>query len=161
MIKPAAHIRLIAFWICAAGFLLFPLHSAFAEPSILLAQGLNFGRIIPRNNNLTIILDALGDGLPTCSPENDCITSGGHPAAFYFYDFGSLNIRLNFPSDARLYTDTGRQGAIIRNMHMRSNVEAFTDGNRQKAYIGGELLTGSPVYGETLTGTIRVDITTY
>jgi len=161
MIKLATHFHSIAIGLCVASFLLLPQYSAYAEPNIYLAQGLDFGRIIPKKGTLTVTLDALGTGLPLCSPASDCIATGGHPAALYFYDFGTLNIRINFPSETRLYTQTGRQGAVIRNMHMRSNVEAFTEGNRQKAYIGADLLTGSPVYGETLTGTLRIDITTY
>ena len=135
--------------------------TAWAGPSVYVADNMDFGRIIPRKNKLRIVLDALGSSRPACVPAIDCNTSGGHPAALYFYGFGELNIRLNFPNDIKLYTDSGWQGALLRNLHMYSNLEAFIDGDKKKAFVGGELFTGTPAYGKQLTGTIKIEITTY
>ncbi len=158
----ATHLHVwIAFFCVASFFIALGPKVVFADPQIFVRQNLDFGRVIPRTSTVTISLDAMKSGNPACIPSNTCEVSGGHPAELVFIGFGSLNIRLGFPADVKLSTSSGRRGGILRRMHMLSNVIPFVDGDSLKAYIGGELVTGSPVYGEKLTGTVNVEITTY
>ncbi len=156
----ATLIRLTAS-ICVASSLFFLHGTACAEPRILVSPGMNFGYVIPRANRLTIVLDGNGTRLPVCSPASDCDVSGGHTATLYFYDFGDVTISLEFPIVVRLYDeDGGEQGATISGMNRNSSVQAFTEGNRQKAYVGGVLLTGASAYGKKLKGTVTIEVTT-
>ncbi len=148
-------------WMSVVSFIFLGSPKAYADPNIYLAQGLNFGRIIPRSGSITIILDALGDRTPVCQPANECDITGGHPAALYFYEFGSLNIQLNIPSDIDLYTDTGARGATLRNIHMYSDMTPFIDGNRRIAYLGGALSTTTSAYGKDMSGTIHIEVVTF
>ncbi len=159
--KTAIFILAILVWMNIAVYVLFCPSTSHADPRIYVAQNLEFGRVIPRSNSLTIIIDALGSKLPACAPANSCDVSGGYAGCLYFYDFGDVHISLDFPTSVDLYTEGGSKGATLQRMHMFSNVEAFVEGTRQKAYLGGELITDYKAYGKTLSGTVHVEITTY
>ncbi|MBI9113312.1 hypothetical protein [Maridesulfovibrio ferrireducens] len=159
--KTAIFVLTMLVWMNIAVFVLFVPRTSYADPRIYLAQNLAFGRVIPRTRSLTIIIDALGSKVPMCAPSNACDITGGHAACLYFYDFGNVHISLNFPSSVDLHTEEGTKGATLQRMHMFSDVEAFVEGTRQKAYIGGELITDYTAYGKSLSGTVHVEITTY
>lgn len=146
--------------ICAFLFVFFDVR-VYAGSSVYVAQNMDFGRVIPRTDELRVVLDALGSRIPACEPVANCQVVGGHPAALYFYGFGELDVKLSYPNDNELHTSDGVRAGMLRNLHMYSHLEAYDEGTKKKALVGGVLLTGSPAYGKKLTGTIRVEITTY
>lgn len=135
---------------------------SWAQSSIELVRGLNFGQVLGKSSLMKIRLDATSDGLPICVPTEDCDIDGGWTGVLKFYDFGPTTIQLNYPNEISLYDqDTNEWAAKVSRMSLLSEAQAHTQNNYQIANVGGELLASSQCRGKDLYGTITISIITF
>lgn len=107
------------------------------------------------------MLDATGSGLASCVSPTRCDVANAHGGELHFFGFGSVDIQLGFPTQVILYNSRGEASAWLRNMHLYSDTKAYFDSPHTKARIGGELYTSLQAFGDSLTGSIVIDIITY